>query len=209
MSERSASDILLELEAKVDKMFMILSNVDLLMKTLNNRISALEKKISGNIEIKVEKSEAVSPPVESKNNFSFETTDPNVTGKTIPGLKPGVKLGNVNGKPALVKLNETENTAVTPVAQISTKSVTIQQKIVYKEDGKSICLAHVSIYKNSILQKEVKTNAAGKWSASLEPGKYIIKITKHGSNERTNIEKSFDISVPESNAPVQLDMMQC
>src|SRR5690606_22401187 len=134
----------------------------------------------------------------------------------MPGIKPGVVLGN---KPDEVVsdnefveekiVEEIKHSGKRRTARYSDKPTVIQQQIVYA-DGKNVCLASVEIFdENKKLVKKTKTNATGKWTAAINPGQYIVNIAKKPAANKPEIELSFNIDVPFSSTPIELNLHKC
>lgn len=175
---RKATDVLLDIEADVKKILAHTQNQDFLAKTLADRLSALEKKLTT-------ASPVVKPPVAPAP-------------KTLPGLKPGVQISP--NKNQLVKTLE----AAQPHAH---KSVPVQQVVLYPEGG-GIPMAAIEIFSEDTLVKTLKTNAVGKWTNALPPGNYTVHAFKKATNTNKAVEVTMDIEVPESSEPVQLGALQ-
>lgn len=112
-----------------------------------------------------------------------------VTEKQIPGLKPGVVLKK------------------------NSDTVQVQQKVLFK-DGKAVSSAKIEIFvkqpgsNDLVFLENKKTNEAGKWTSSLPPGNYVIKAFKKGTTKDKTVEAKDEITVPNSDVPVQLRPFQ-
>lgn len=209
--QRKATDVLLDLEIKVDTILTHLKNQENLMKVIANRLGVFNKS-----------NEVKQPSI--KDSVENLPTKP-----IIPGLKPGIvmtsaRLGKKEDVPTITSQNterdeveagdfiEVETnpkgkrrTARYAENESTSKKTAVQQKITYA-DGKNVCLASVEIYDlNNNLIKQAKTNAMGKWMAALDPAEYIIKINKHGVANKPNINLEFQITIPNSDRPLELD----
>lgn len=192
MSEekRKISDIIIELESKIDTVSKQIQNIDNNIKLILNRLSQ-----NNNI-----KTPSLPPP---------ELDILGVKRQIIPDLKPEIQESKPNITQPTKAIEEekdfdfpqvgTENAASAPG-----RKVAVQQRITYS-DGKNICLANVEIKKatgESI--KKMRTNAMGKWIAVLEPGNYIVSISKSANKTNTDVELSYPVSIPESDRPIEL-----
>ena len=125
--------------------------------------------------------------VEMESNFIPPEV---ITEKQIPGLKPGVVL----------KKNTTD-------------VVQVQQKVLFR-DGKAVSSAKIEIFVKQPGSNELvflenrKTNEAGKWTSSLPPGNYVVKAFKKGTTRDKTVEVKDEITVPNSDVPVQLRPLQ-
>ena len=184
---RTVSEVIVSVESKLDHIMDFIKNQDMNIKILLNRISLLEK----SIKLKTPE-EKVKPKIEAV----LPTEDPVKTSQ-MPGLKPGITLGK--------KVTPKQETFV-DVSGTSNKKIPVQQKIIYN-DGKNLSLANVEIFDiNGNLIKKIRTGSIGKWNASLEPGQYSVMVSKRGANAKLNVETSYEVSIPPSNAPVELDV---
>lgn len=115
----------------------------------------------------------------------------------MPGLKPGVILNNDSTLVGKVKISDVNSSYKTQV----------QQRITFS-DGKSVTSASVEIFSfednKSLLIENKKTNATGKWTASLAPGKYLIKVFKKESAKHPVVNIQDELIIPDSDKPVQL-----
>lgn len=101
----------------------------------------------------------------------------------------------------------TEKQSIPPSAQ---GQIPVMQRVVDK-NGKSIFLADVEIMdlsNNQVLNK-TRTNATGKWMASLNLGKYRVTVKKRESlsKDKLKIESYQDITVDGSQSKLDLPMM--
>jgi hypothetical protein len=207
---RTASDVLLELEAKVNELLALSRNHDNLLKLLLNRNS---NKIIDNLPNVIEK--PLPKPL-------------------IPGLKPGVVMTSaglgikenneefptvkapktvkvINSEEAEPEFIDVENvpkgkrrTARYSSEEGTSKKTAVHQRILYP-DGKNVCLASVEIMdsKNNVI-KQLRTNPTGKWMAALEPGTYIVNISKQNVMNKPNVNISFEVDIPQSAEPIEL-----
>jgi hypothetical protein len=175
-SPRKASDILLELESKVNVVFQHLQNIDSNIKLILNRLSS-------NISKKIDISPEIQQISEVKHNISTENTN---------------SLKNTE------KEEEFTFVQVNNDIPISTRKVAVQQRIMYA-DGKNICLASVELKDvNGNVVKKMRTNAMGKWISALDPGKYFVHIRKAANKSNQDVEMNFEIQIQESDRPIEL-----
>lgn len=197
---KKASDLLVEMDQKLDTILGIVKNQDNLIKILNNKISK------------------ISSPVAPSNQILVEQPDSSIRLKTevqptnsvtqLPGLKPGVTFPGIqqNNQSNLVESNNDSDDDFVNVEYESLvgRKVAVQQKITYA-DGKNICLASVEITGGNLSSpKKLKTNAMGKWMTVLEPGNYTVSVIKNGNKTKQNVSISSNFVVPESDKPVEL-----
>jgi len=176
---KKASELLVELNHKVDLILGLVKNQDQLLKILNNKI---------------------------KNNLPENLIDPEKS-ENIVGIKENGISIRLNDKVVeqVAKNNEVivDNEFV-QVETVSTKKVAVQQKVTYS-DGKNVCLASVEITGGNLKSsKKLKTNAMGKWMLVLEPGKYIVNINKSKNQQNTAVSISYPFTIEESDKPIEL-----
>lgn len=213
---RQATEVLLSVERTVNELLKYARNQDMLIKTLVNRITILEN--SNQPVITVPAKVPQEPPPKAQ----------------MPGLKPGVVLKKVKQdqehyqfteykegqQPVQVLVkhgNEEEgprgkSRAAPREASTSSAGVPVQQKVL-DANGKSVTSASVEIFAKAPdgsfnLIKSSKTNATGKWTNALQPGNYVVKVFKKGTNQRPAVELAEPIIVPNSAEPVQLRPIQ-
>jgi hypothetical protein len=202
---RKATDILLDIEQKLDKLLAVSSNQDLLLKNLNNRIKSLE-----------------SNPAVKHADKSPEPTS--VKQVSMPGLKPGVQLNTESPKIPIEGLSEGmpepdpdeveqdhkpkgKRRVSRYVAGEKNRAVPVQQRVVYG-DGKNVCLAKVEIFQGDKNIKSLKTNVSGKWTYALDPGTYKVSIYKRNTTNKPTVDMSYEVDIPESSESIQLDTIQ-
>lgn len=157
MEERKASDILLELELKIDTILGLLKNIDFTNKIIMNRLSG-----------------AASPLNQSEGEVAFA---PAKIDNFIPEFKDADQ----------VKAESTKTR--------KSGKITVQQPILHP-DGSKVILGNIEIFDMSNkLVKKTKTNSLGKWSALLDIGKYLVKVTKVPTNGRPLLDKQYMIDI--------------
>jgi len=246
MTKRKATDILLKIEHMIGKVLGHNTNQDLLIKTLMNRIHALEQKIEALQHIPIQAAPSASPEPQKQQEFPKHSGDapPRRINAQLPGLKPSVKISsnqntqqesgfqfpNYQKQPAENASNrkitrdpeedEAEKLELEAKPQgkrrdsryvsgtSDGKPVPVQQKLLYS-DGRAISTAKVEVFDSSSnLVKSLKTNATGKWTNALPPGKYTIQVSKKGTSTKNAVEVQAEITIPNSTEPVQLKPLQ-
>lgn len=183
VKQRSATDILLDLENKMDIMMGMLKSHDVLLKILSNKLSDNSKQL-------------VQPIIEKKE-------EPVVSIKKMPGIKDGVTL-NINKSPSDFgfepKIQKEE--IIPNKIKNQTGQITVSQAI--KKDNQPLIMADVEIYTvdpefGKVIHKKIKTTTSGKWTASLSPGDYYLKVLKKAASKRdhTQFEGPFSIEPSE------------
>jgi predicted phage tail protein len=76
-------------------------------------------------------------------------------------------------------------------------------------DGRAIATAKVEVFDTAAnLVKTLKTNATGKWTNALPPGKYVIQVSKKATSTNNAVEAQVEVTIPSSSEPVQLKPFQ-
>lgn len=205
---RKATDVLIELEQAVNKLLALSSNQDLLLKNINNRISSLEKTLQKSTQI-VKSTEVVKPA---------EVVPPK---RTMPGLKPGISIDSLQQQAQQAQpiqtIEDEDDIEIDhkPSGQRrinrysageKNKTVPVQQRVLY-QDGKNVCLANVEIFQDDKLVKSLKTNASGKWTYALNPGKYTVAVGKRATSNKSEVDMKFDIEITPADK-LELDPIQ-
>jgi len=223
---RKASDILLELEATLAKVLGYVHNMDMNIKTISNRLNMLEKTSVSPKWSPPSMTQPQAPQAETK-----PTTKAQMPGLK-PGVQLGPQrtmIATPKGQQiSTTEENEDNFTFVNdeqleidtqPIGQRrgtrteepnpnSERKMPVQQRIIYP-DGKNVCLANVEIFQTNNkgelnLIKKIRTNSAGKWAVALASGKYLVSISKIGTSTKPNVDVSYSIDIPVSNAPLEL-----
>jgi hypothetical protein len=224
---RKASDIILELESKVDSLINLVRSLDLNLKILSNKINDIAGRLNsvngGVINSKSSITiEAVGGKVIPQYNNSFmppnsQNLIPITAGQAISvekeplGFLRTSRPETFDGLVAPV-ISPPNNEAIVPTAPPAIKEasskkggIPVAQRVVDK-GGKSIFLADVEII-DSVTGGQVcktRTNGVGKWMASLSAGNYKVIIRKRESTTKEKMEAIQNISVDGSTSPFEL-----
>lgn len=227
---RKASDILLNLETKVETLLGVVSSQDLTIKVLSNKLNILIQsieKIANVPKISVEAANVNSLSqinVLSEQNLLIDTSPQGFRRSSRPETfegdsaylnKPQPKVQKEKVSEIIVPAQATTANVMSPQdvqpkapkEKSSKNSIPVMQRIVDK-NGKSVFLANVEI--NDVNGAEVfktRTNGTGKWMASLAPGNYKIIIRKGESLTKDKIESIQDVIVDGTQSPLELKMM--
>lgn len=200
MSEKKISDIIVSIDKNVQSLMSYISNQDMLIKNLYNKVSNLEKKL--NDKDKSLKNNSISPVQKKLGTSQPEPSiDPiNEVGATesenkMPGLKTGIFLDGDKLK------SKDESLESDKVAKIP-----VMQTIKYS-DGTAAGVVNVYIFdKNQNLIKSEKSRN-GKWKMALPQGEYFVLLEKKPFNGKPQIKVEFPLTIPESKAPIELDQI--
>jgi hypothetical protein len=224
--QRKASDVLLELESKVDVLISFVRTQDLNIKILSNKINSLIEK-SNNIQapstpsFKIEQFDAPSNELKIEispdDSILLETSPKGFRRTSRPETYsnvPIVKNTNiqklvepeiiVKSLPISIPKENVQNVKRQNLAAQNT--VPVVQRVVDK-NGKSVFLADVEIIEMSTKTSlfKTRTNGAGKWAYSLAIGQYRILIKKKESIDKEKLEVMQDIDVSGDISPLTLE----
>jgi len=203
MSEKKVSDIILEIETKVELILGYIKNIDFTNKLILSKLSKLESVNSSGKDITPTSTMPSTPLTsaelkvvdemelaESKFNNQLERAKNNDANAWVSSTEENL----VSFKDADAISQELQKDSEPKKTRKSGK-VTVEQSVFYP-DGTKAVLVNVEIFNasNSLIKKS-KTNSAGKWTALLDSGKYLIKLTKAPVNGKPLIQKQFEIDV--------------
>lgn len=175
MTERKATEVLMEILIKVD---------DLTAKT--NEVLAYQKVIDHNYKILLNR---------------LNTNNQNVSAKVEPSVVfPSVSADEETFTPADA---ESETVKFNPDG--SARKTPVQQKILYSDGTVLALASVSILNTNKELVKQVKTSMAGKWSAALLPGVYEVRINKDKKTNRSEVRFTYNITVNESALTLELE----
>jgi hypothetical protein len=227
-SQRKISDIILELEAKINSILSILVNQDLLLKNISNRLKASSELNEINKTISKPSIEAVNIlPAEThlinaaadlqkedeslgfRRNSRPETySDPPKKEKSKTSKSDNPPEIIVQKKQKQVDEEEFKEYNQESLLRDPNSSTPVIQRVI-DANGKSVFLADVEIVDlNSKKQiYKTRTNGTGKWTASLPTGKYHIIVKKRASNTKEKIEMIQELSIDGKQSRQELDAM--
>ncbi len=188
--KRKISDIIIDLEAKVETLSKQVQNID-------NNIKLILNRLSQNNTVKTPSLPPNSNEIQGAKSINLQDIKNNLE---------NIKLENAQ---QIKKVEEEKDFDFPQVddssgSKPSGRKVAVQQRITYS-DGKNICLANVEIKSSTgELIKKLRTNAMGKWIAVLEPGNYIISVLKSANKTNPDVELSYPVIIPESDRPIEL-----
>lgn len=231
---RKATDVLLELEAKINLLLDIVRSQDLNIKVLSNKlnvfidnglknnvqgpritveaISTVDKNTSDQIAINAEE----QLPIESKPKGFRRTSRPETysgDNEYLPQKQPvnpkfPVQVPNAEAIVPPEAMRAVEQPKEKLHEQVShVNSIPVQQRVVDK-NGKSIFLADVDIFnQNGEKVSKTRTNGAGKWTASLNVGDYKIVLSKREALTKERVEIVQNIKIDGKTSPLELSML--
>jgi hypothetical protein len=213
---RTATDVLVSLEGKMDALISAHRSQDLTLKVLANKLGTLidkiesqqiapqaqsaVKKSSFNIEAADVSKKIVIEPTQQETIDKFPIGPRRVSRSEAPSDRPEFTDADKSGKIEFVSPEVKET-----VKKTSPGSVPVVQRVLDK-NSKAIFLADVEIYaQDGTMLHKVRTTAAGKWTCSLEPGNYRVLVKKSSSVSREKIEVSQNIVVNRGASHQELD----
>lgn len=227
-SPRKASDVVIDLEQKVDLLTKLVYGNDLHSKLMLDRLN----RIASSLEELVRLGRGTSGPANQQTNQVEARTG---SGPTRPSFVPA-SLGDQEGdfpsfrpqtegdvssvlihreEPGFSMSVEKEPVGIRRTArpesyteQSQNKKLTpVFQKVFDQTGNKMIFMADVEIYRaeDHSLALKTRTTAAGKWQAPLPSGAYVVSIMKreNAGRKRLEYEKMFEVS--ESDSPIELE----
>lgn len=221
---KKASEVLFDLDRKVNALMEMVRSLDLNIKTISNKLNLLSKSGQVNQVVSAPKfvaeTDTISIPFSNKD-VEFVQASPivednfgdlgrrggrnDISHKSQPkpakDITPEVLVPTYKKEVAFVDYVDT-----TPVN--SDTLIPVFQKV-QNDDGKSIFLAEVVIknIKTNKIEK-TRTNGAGKWSHSLPIGKYEITISKKLPNLKEKKEIKQTIIIDSSRIPFEIEAIR-
>jgi hypothetical protein len=207
---RKATDVLLDIEVKIDVILNILRNQDLNIKIISNKLNDLIKNMPiSNIE-------------QIKEQFQEDFKEITISAEDAIPIEQSPKGFRRTSRSETYSNNITEPKIIQP--EIIVPEQVITQKIksnknnanaipviqrVVDANGKSIFMADVEIINSDNGEKvnKTRTNGAGKWQASLVTGNYKVILSKKEPLTKQKIEIIQDILVDGNTAPLELKMI--
>lgn len=176
MTERTTTDIILDLEQKVENLHAEVKNMSFSIKLLLDRTNMILQN-QNNITINL-------PPQEAKKQEEI----------IFPTVQPKKK----QPKEVIFDKRKSEVSSKKP----NYKEVNVSQKVVYP-DGTPVILAGVRIFdsnKNDITKSLtgkdlVRTVPSGKWNVAMAPGDYIVQIQKEANASKPAFDQTVEFNV--------------
>lgn len=218
---RKATEVLLELESKLDVLLNIVRSQDLNIKVLSNKLNALisaktvpqgaptvevadSKRIPGSpIQIPISAEDKI--PVETSPQGFRRTSRPETYSQPVAKTKIAPKIPEAEAivpeQVTTTSASKTKNSDKNPYVN----SVPVQQRVV-DQNGKSVFLADVEVIDIESGDKVAKTrtNGTGKWMAALAVGNYKVVLTKREVLTKERVELVQNIKVDGRTSPLEL-----
>lgn len=191
--ERNISEIILDLEKKVEDCLTIIQHQSFIYTTLIGRFDQLTEQLK-----------VLSKPETPKKQM------PTVTSDAQPPVKPKkIETAKVV-KQAEPKAPVIVPEKITEPELKKSKTVFVRQQVVYENDN-PVRLAKVAVV-NSEGKKigDTMTDNVGKWKMNLAPGKYHAVILRKALPEvkLPEINKQINFEVPDQQEPLVLETVK-
>jgi len=191
---RSSTDILLELEQKLDTLGKRFQVIEHLQKIILGKLNA---KVDVAPTLQKTEVKNVNPSVVNKDNFEQR---PKTSSFADLAAQHGVKVED-DVTTDLIEAVDTREVSVRgsrgPVIKHSGQKKNVIQYVRFP-DGKPILLASIEILDlNDEILNRTRTNTKGSWKAPLLPGIYKIHLLKNylGDDSKKPIDLTYEIEV--------------
>jgi hypothetical protein len=201
---RNASDVLLDIESKVDTLQKIYFNNDLNLKILTNGINKLNSSFE-RLEKLFEKMISAVPDQPAQQSqpefkdYDKQSSDP----LAVKSQEETVEVFDAPLPPNRSKKVTPEHKEIKPAK--GGKKIPISQRIT--KDGKdNVFMANVFVIdSDGQTIEKAKTNASGIWQALVAPGTYSIRVVKGlGADKKEVMQDNITITESTSTLPVML-----
>lgn len=226
---RKASDVLIDLESKINVLLQLVRSQDLNIKILSNKLNSLLESTKNNVNNTTTENSSFEDDskkiyVSSDGNLPLDNfpsairrnsrpeTYSSTSNNEVQVNKDAEVIVNVKGNPiknGFVKLDSDKKTQ--PLIDKDRNDhlvIPVHQRVVDR-NGKSVFLADVEVLNletNNVIFK-TRTNGTGKWMASLSPGNYNVIIQKRESVSKEKIKTEQLITVDAGTSLVELQMI--
>ena len=176
MTDRTTTDIILDLEQKVENLSAEVKNMSFSIKLLLDRTNMI---------------------LQNQNNIPVNLP-PQETKKPEEVIFPAVQSKKKQTKEVVVDKRKSEVSSKKP----NYKEVNVSQKVVYP-DGTPVILAEVKIFDSlgvditkSLTGKDfIRTVTSGKWNVAMTPGDYTVQIQKEANASKPAFAKTIEFNV--------------
>lgn len=209
MENRKATDVILDLEAKVDALLSIIRAQDLNIKLISNKLNS--------ILVLLENTKAPQYAMEAPkaNDIKISSENNILTDNAPKGFKRGSRTENLPEPPKQIKIiqdkpqeiivpNKPEQAKQEEQIHNINKIPVIQRVVDGK--GSSIFLADVEIFQLDTGKSisKTRTNGTGKWMASLLTGDYKVIINKRDAMTKEKVKTEQIIRIDGNSSTVEL-----
>jgi hypothetical protein len=159
------------------------------------------------LEQRVERMEGLLKSIDHNVKLQLSRQNVQLTVPSGPVLMPGPVT--VSAPTASAPIGPAPTVEAVEFPQVEIQPATnvkrvVQEKVTYG-DSKVIIIAQVEIFDmaGKLIDKK-QTNNAGKWTSSLLPGKYLVRVAKQRTSTKPQATGQYEILVPPGNKPLQL-----
>ncbi len=215
---RKASEVLLDLERKIDNILSIIMALDLNIKVLSNKYTTLisflqSQKITHDkapIPIEINNDTQISSeftiPIEQEPIGIRRTSRPDsFINESLPATKQTIKKEETINTDIFVQTDNKNNINLNKPKNITQNTVPVIQRVV-NSLGKSLFLADVEIINIDTIElvAKTRTNGVGKWQFPLPVGSYRIIIKKFEQATKEKLEAIQEIQIDGQTSPLEL-----
>lgn len=205
MSDRKASDILLNIEKNINNIEKLLKLQDFQQKLIIDNFNKFfkhldQKETKTSVEEEKQPQQIKESLIDKKNKLM-------TIQRTQPQVSQNVESDNNNFNFKVNKQNiatkPPENEIINKTVSVNDeRQVPITQKLILF-DGNPMVSAKVIIKNsNDEIVKTAETSASGRWQSSLVPGKYTINVSGKHSGSMLEFNQSFE--VPPTSSPLEI-----
>jgi hypothetical protein len=191
---RKISDVIIDLEAKINRMAGLFQNLDNNIKLILNKLNNQPQQT------------AWVPPSAGKVTVAPKNAPPVTSGALIAEPYEESPIDHLKG-PEIEEevVHKGKRRGRVPADPSQSTKIAVSQQIVYP-DGKNLFLASVEIFDaDGNLVKQVRTNTNGRWIAPLDQGEYTIHVLKRMDNSnKLPVELRYKVIIPNSTGPMEL-----
>lgn len=195
--KRSATEILLSIEAKLIVLEKRTQNTEFLLKTLLSKTNSTNSN-AGSIPPPVQNTIPVTSNVINKDNFELR-----------PKTNVFAELAAQQG----IDLDMTESASIRTATRgqrgpkpSGGQKISVSQILSFGDSP--VFLANVEVLnENNELINQSRTNNKGRWMMALAQGSYQVHVTKRFAPDsgKKSIDTTYQIEVPLSDKPLELD----
>lgn len=190
--ERKATDILLDLENKIEKLLLHVANMDNNYKIIISRLDYLKNAGSASV------ASSNSAPALVLKDSVIQPEHQIISQQT--SIKEKSNQESIDF-PEYISPTKHNKVRVSQVVKYP-KSKTAKQN--------NVVLASVKIYDSKGVEGgavvgENRTDQNGRWKIDLSPGNYFVHIVKPASTQKPQIDHYFAINIDDQKASIELD----
>lgn len=187
--ERKATDILLDLEDKLDKLLLHVANMDNNYKIIISRLDQLK----------------------NNNSVAFQPKNAEISSSFQPD-NSGFSVSVSNSE--IIDKKESKNSIQNADNQVKHEKIRVSQVVRYPKGKNSkqnnVVLASVKIYDSKGVESgsvvgENRTDQNGRWKIDLSPGSYFVHILKPASTQKPQVDHYFPIDIDGEKSVMELD----